>query len=342
MRIVDLRSDTVTQPSEEMRQAIATAELGDDVYGEDPTVNALENMASEMLGKEAGLLVTSGTMGNFVSILAQCERGQEIILGEQTHIYNAEGGGASTLGGVAFHPIPNTNIGTLDLNQVENAVRFGNIHWSPTAMVAIENTQNACGGIPITPSYMSDLSKIAKSNGLRVHVDGARLFNAAVCLETPASELVKDADTVTFCLSKGLSAPVGSIVCGDKTTIAKAREWRKTLGAGMRQAGIIAAAGIVALNTMIERLSDDHANAKRLAKGLNSIPGFSIDPESVKTNLVFAEPPEAPYDLINQINNRGVLINARPGGTWRLTTHYGITSEDVDYAIDVIKSEAVS
>ena len=340
MRVIDLRSDTVTQPTPEMRRAMATAEVGDDVFGEDPTVNRLESMAAEMLGKQAALLVTSGTMGNLAAILAQCERGQEVILGDRTHIYNGEGGGASTLGGVAFHPLPNNDRGMLDPDDVESAIRAGNIHWSTTRMVALENTHNQCGGVPLTPEDMAAVAHVAKAHELRLHVDGARIFNAAVCLETPVAELVKNADTVTFCLSKGLSAPVGSVLCGDEPTIEAARRWRKVLGAGMRQAGIIAAAGIVALETMVDRLADDHANARRLARGLSRIPGFAIDPDTVQTNLVFVEVKNGAAELAQRLGHRGVKLNPRGDGVWRLTTHYGITSEDIDYVLDVIESES--
>ena len=339
MRVIDLRSDTVTQPTPEMRQAMAAAEVGDDVFGEDPTVNRLESMAAEMLGKQAALLVTSGTMGNLAAILAQCERGQEVILGDRTHIYNGEGGGASTLGAVAFHPLPNNDRGMLDLDDVESAIRAGNIHWSPTRMVALENTHNQCGGVPLTPEDMAAVAGVTKAHELRLHLDGARIFNAAVCLETPVAELVREADTVTFCLSKGLSAPVGSVLCGDEPTIEAARRWRKVLGAGMRQAGIIAAAGIVALETMIDRLADDHANARRLARGLSRIPGFAIDPDGVQTNLVFVEVTNG-SGLAQRLGRRGVKVAPRNDRAWRLTTHYGITSEDIDYALDVIESES--
>ena len=336
MREIDFRSDTKTLPSPEMRRAMAEAELGDDVSGEDPTVNRLEAMAAEMLGKEAAVLVASGTMGNLIGVLAQCQRGEEVILGDRSHIYRAEGGGVSVLGGAVMQVLPNDGVGRLDLGEIESSIHPDDSHYPPTRLIALENTANSSGGAPLTQEYMGEVGSLAREHGLKVHVDGARLFNAAVCLEAPAAELVADADTVTFCLSKGLACPVGSVLCGDNETIERARRLRKMLGAGMRQAGIIAAPGIVALESMIDRLAEDHANARKLALGLNEMPGIDIDPDSLPTNLVFFEVTSGdPMEVGRRLEERGVLVSAERD-VWRWVTHYGITSEDIDYTLDAM------
>ena len=338
MRVIDLRSDTVTHPTPEMRQAMAEAEVGDDVFGEDPSVNRLEAMAAETMGKEAAVFVSSGTMGNLISILAHCQRGDEVITGERSHIFNAEAGGASALGGVAFHPLPNDARGMLDPDAVEAAIRPDNSHYAPTKLIAMENTHNACGGAALTPEDIGSVAAVAKAHEIPMHMDGARIFNAAVHLETPVAELVKDADTVQFCLSKGLSAPVGSVVCGSHEAIEQVRRWRKVVGGSTRQAGVIAAAGTVALETMVERLAEDHATARQLARGLSVIPGIELDPDGVTTNLVFFEVTAgSPEELARRLNQRGLKVTPRRP-KWRFVTHYGITPDDVDYALDVIES----
>ena len=256
MKVIDLRSDTVTHPTDEMRRAMAEAELGDDVYGEDPTVNALEKMAAEMMRKEAAVFTVSGTMSNLISVLAQTGRGDEIIVGSEAHLFCYEVGGASALGGVMVHTVPNTTDGRITIEDLEKAIRTKNIHNPPSALLCLENTHNRCGGAVLDADYISAAAGLAHRYSLRVHIDGARIFNAAVALKMPASELVKDADSVSFCLSKGLSAPVGSLVCGNHEFIDRARKYRKMVGGGMRQAGVLAAAGLVALRTMIDRLSE--------------------------------------------------------------------------------------
>ena len=334
MREIDFRSDTKTLPSPEMCQAMVKAELGDDVMGEDPTVNHLEAMAAEMLGKEAAVLVASGTMGNLIGVLAHCQRGEEVILGSKSHIYRGEAGGVSALGGVVMQVLPNDDVGRLDLAQIEAAIHPADSHYPTTRLVALENTANSSGGAPLTPEYMYEVQVIAKANGLKVHVDGARLFNAAVCLETPVDELVKDADTVTFCLSKGLACPVGSVLCGDTESIKRARRLRKMLGAGMRQAGIIAAPGIVALDSMIGRLAEDHSNARKLALGLSKMPGIEINPDNLPTNLVFFTITSGdPFEIGRRLHRQGILVSAERD-VWRWVTHYGITSEDIDFALE--------
>ena len=339
MRIVDFRSDTVTHPTAEMRQAMAEAEVGDDVFGDDPTTIRLEEMAAQRLGKEAAMFVASGTMGNLVSILTHAQRGDEIILGDKSHTFRSEGGGASALGGVSYHTVRNDHRGMLDPDEVEAAVRDpSNPHFPRTAMVSLENTHNACGGAALTPEDTAAIADVAHRHEVPLHIDGARIFNAAVYLETPASELVKDADTVSFCLSKGLSGPIGSLVCGSNEFIDRARRWRKMVGGGMRQVGVIAAAGIVALDTMVQRLAEDHANARRLARGLSQIPGISIDPDSLPTNLVFFEVSHGdPAELARTLGERGIK-GGMPVRKWRFVTHAGITPDDIDYALDVVES----
>ena len=337
MGVIDLRSDTVSQPSPEMRRAMATAEVGDDVFGEDPTMNRLEALAAEMLGKEAAVFVTSGTQGNLVSILAHCQRGDEVIVGDKSHIYRAEAGGASALGGVAYHPVATDERGMLDPEEIAAAIHPNNIHYAPTRMIALENTHNAAGGTALTPEDTKAVADVAREHEVALHIDGARLFNAAVYLETPVAELAKDADTVTFCLSKGLSGPVGSLVCGSHEFVEQARRWRKTLGAAMRQVGVLAAAGIVALETMVDRLAEDHANARRLAQGLSEIPGIEIDPEAFQTNLVFLEISDGrATEVARRLLQRGIKVSDRGGSMWRLATHYGITAADIDLVLDVV------
>ncbi len=339
MRVVDLRSDTVTRPTPEMREAMANAEVGDDVHRDDPTTIRLEAMAAEMLGMEAGLFVASGTMANLVSILSHAQRGDEIIIGDRSHIFRNEAGGAAALGGVSYHTLRNDAQGMMDPDDVEAAVRDpSNLHHPRTALVALENTHNNCGGDALTPDDTRAIADVAHRHGLPLHVDGARIFNASVYLETPAAELVSEADSACFCLSKGLGAPIGSVVCGSNEFIDEARRWRKMLGGGMRQVGVLAAAGIVALETMVERLAEDHANARKLATGLSRIPGIAIEPDSVPTNIVFFEIVDGnPADLARRLTERGVK-GGSPGRRWRFVTHGDIHADDVDYALDVIES----
>ena len=269
MNVIDLRSDTVTKPTDEMRRAMYEAEVGDDVYGEDPSINRLQERAAEMLGKEAGLLTASGTMSNLVAALTHCQRGDEIVMGDQAHMFWNESAGASALAGAQVRLVPNDDQGRIDPSDLATAIRpRGNVHMPPTTLVCLENTHNRCSGGVLTPEDTKRVADIAHAAGAKVHLDGARIFNAAVSLEVPASELVKDVDDVSFCLSKALSCPVGSVLCGSKEFIEDALKWRKMVGGGMRQAGVLAAAGLVALDSMVERLADDHANARRLAHGL--------------------------------------------------------------------------
>lgn len=330
----DFRSDTVTKPTEEMRKAMATAEVGDDVYGEDPTVIALEEKSAEKLNKEAGLFVTSGTMGNLVAVMAVCERGDEVIMGTKGHTFLHEAGGVSVLGGISMHTIVNQEDGSLELADIRAAMRDpDDFHEPISKMLIVENTQNACGGKTLSKDYMRQVGDLSTELGLHYHVDGARIFNAAIAQGIEAAELVESADSVTFCLSKGLAAPVGSVLCGEAKIINKCRRIRKLLGGGMRQAGIIAAAGIVALDQMIDRLAEDHGRAKILAEGLASIPGIQLTKGSPNTNMVFLKTtPEAKLDnkaLISALKQLGVLIMDTNEGEIRLVTHNDIDDEAV-------------
>ena len=337
MKSVDLRSDTLTRPTAAMRQAMAEAEVGDDVFGEDPTVNRLEELAAEKLGKEAALFVSSGTMGNLVSQMSHCNRGDEIILGDQAHVFYYEQGGCAAVGGIMPHTVPNLPDGRLDLDAVKAAVRPENVHFPITRLILLENTHNRCSGAPLSVEYMQKVRNLADENGLKIHLDGARLFNAAAALGVEASTLAAEVDSVSICLSKGLAAPVGSVVCGSTEFIARARRNRKVVGGGMRQAGVIAAAGIIALTEMSERLVEDHANARKLAEGLSEIKSLSIDPETIRTNIVFFETePEKmeAAELEKRLNEQGVRVLALGPSKLRAVTHYHITSEDIDFALD--------
>jgi len=338
---VDLRSDTVSHPSPEMMKAMSEAELGDDVYGDDPTVNCLQEKSADILGKEDAVFVASGTMSNLVAILAQTQRGDEVIVGSQAHIFRAEAGGASVLGGVNYHAVTNEPDGTMPAEGIEAAVRPDDIHMPPTSLLCLENTHNGAGGAAVTPSGTRAMTDVARAHGLRVHMDGARLFNASVALECPVSVLVEDVDTVGFCLSKGLSCPIGSVLAGDASFVDEARKWRKIVGGSMRQVGIIAAAGIVALETMVERMADDHSNARRLAEGLANIDGIGLDLERVQTNIIrFSVPQNSGIRVASRLADEGVLINPTRSGevSLRMVTHYGIDASDIEFTLSVMNN----
>ncbi len=340
MPLIDLRSDTVTLPTPAMRKAMAAAEVGDDVFGEDPTVRKLEELAAERMGKAAGLLVTSGTMGNLVCEMAHCGRGDEMILGDKSHIFYYEQGGSAAIGGIHPRIVPNQPDGTLLPEDILSAIRLDNIHFPTSRLIVLENTHNLCNGSPIPLPYLNRVATIAADNGLKLHVDGARIFNAALALGVSPAALAAPADSVSFCLSKGLAAPVGSVVCGSSNFIAKARRMRKVLGGGMRQAGIIAAAGIVALEQMVERLAEDHENARRLVEGLADVEGLSLGGlEKVRTNIIYMDlTSDLPAnETAQKLEKAGVRVN--PSGPHRLraVTHYGITAEDVDTAVAVFR-----
>jgi threonine aldolase len=338
MRVVDLRSDTITRPTADMRRAMADAELGDDVFGEDPTINRLEQMAAELLQKEAALFVSSGTMGNLVSVLSHCGRGDEVILGDQSHMFFYEQGGMSAVGGIHPRTLPNKPDGTIDAAAIEAAIRPENVHFPRTRLIALENTHNRCGGGPLSLDYLQNIAKIAAQHQVKLHIDGARIFNAAVALRTPVHQLAATADSITFCLSKGLAAPVGSIVCGPSDFIHQARRNRKLLGGGMRQAGVLAAAGIVALRQMVDRLADDHANARKLAEGLASLNDVAIDLERVQTNMVFFQIEKedlSASELVERLKPFGVKVLASGPKRLRAVTHYHISADDIDYTLQI-------
>lgn len=341
---IDLRSDTVTLPSPAMRQAMANAEVGDDVYGEDPTVNRLEELSANMLGMEAGLFVTSGTQGNLASLLAHCGRGQEAILGDQSHIYYYENGGASALGGIAYRPVATETDGSLALDALEAAIHspahnYHFFHYAPPGVICLENTHNRCGGLVVRPEYFAEVAAIARRHGLPIHLDGARLFNAAVALGRPVTDWTRHVTSVQLCLSKGLGAPVGSVIVGSRDFIWRARRMRKILGGGMRQAGIIAAGGVFALTQMVERLAEDHANAQILARGVAQLPGVTLDPPRVETNIVVFNvgTADAAEALAGALEHQGVLISNFGAGRLRMVTHFGISADDCQGAVEAIR-----
>jgi threonine aldolase len=340
-QVIDLRSDTVTFPTPEMRKAMFEAELGDDVYGEDPTVNLLETISAERMGKEAALFMPSGTMANLVCLLAHCARGDEAIMGHMAHTFLFEAGSSAAVGGIHPRTVPNQLDGTLDLNDIETALRDpSNVHYPRSRLICLENTHNRCSGAILTVEYMAQVRALADHHSMAIHLDGARIFNAAVALGVEPSLLARDADSMSFCLSKGLSAPVGSLVCGSEEFIQQARRQRKMLGGGMRQVGVLAAAGIVALETMVDRLDQDHFNAKRLARGLASLAGCTVDPARVQTNIVIFElAPDAlpPAELVKALAARGVKLGAIGGRRLRAVTHYGISSDDIDCALSAVQ-----
>jgi threonine aldolase len=342
MKLIDLRSDTVTQPTPAMREAMANAEVGDDVYGEDPTINQLQEMAAAMLGKEAGLFVPSGTMGNLASILAHCNRGDEVILGNLAHTFLFEAGGIAALGGVHPHPIPNLPDGRLRLQDIQEAIRSDDSHFPVTRVVTIENTQNRCGGAVLTGSYTQAVADLVHDQGILLHLDGARIFNAAAALDVDVKELTTPVDSVTFCLSKALCAPVGSVICGSTDFVHRAHRIRKQLGGGMRQAGILAAAGIVALQQIVPRLKEDHIRSCDLASGLSQIPGLKIHPESPPSNMVYLSIADTvPTDaarVAQALQSSGILVGRVGSRGFRLVTHYWIDDLAIEKTIRTFKA----
>ncbi|MBA3336319.1 MAG: aminotransferase class I/II-fold pyridoxal phosphate-dependent enzyme [Chloroflexia bacterium] len=333
--IVDLRSDTVTKPTPTMRRAMAEAEVGDDQFGEDPTVNRLEERAAAILGKEAAVFVASGTMGNLAAMLAHCGRGDEAILGNESHIFWFESGGAAALGGIPFNLRATNRWGQLDLDDVKGAIRASRPGYPKTGVICIENTHNRCGGMPLSVNYLRELRSIAHASGVPVHMDGARIFNAAAALGVPAAALAAEVDSVQFCLTKGLAAPVGSLVVGDRAFVENARRQRKILGGAMRQAGVIAAAGLVALEEMIDRLPEDHARARQLAEGLAAIPGVEVDLETLQSNIVIFRP-AADMDatrVAEAFAAEGVRVSNYGLRGLRMVTHYQIDDSAVERAL---------
>jgi len=351
MKFIDLRSDTVTQPTEGMRQAMAMAQVGDDVYNEDPTVNRLQEMMAERLGMEAGLFVASGTMGNVVAILTHAGRGDEMILGNLAHTFLYEGGAAAGLGGVHPHILPNEEDGTIDLGAIEAAIRPDNVHFPISRLLCLENTHNRCGGTALPLDYCCAATDLAHNHSMAVHLDGARLFNAAIAMEVEPATLTRGFDSVMVCLSKGLGAPVGSVLCGTRLFIDRALRMRKIVGGGMRQAGIIAAAGIYALEHHIERLAEDHANAARLAAGIDAIPGLTCTSHGktnfVATNLVYftvdraaAGNPTLDASLLsNRLKERGILANPLGSANqMRMVTHIDVNAADIEGTLAALQS----
>ena len=337
MTAIDLRSDTVTKPTDEMRRAMAAAEVGDDVFGEDPSINELQERSAALLGKEAGLLTSSGTMSNLIATLVWSNKGDEIIMGDEAHMFWNESAGQAALAGVQTRLVPNDVQGRVNPDDVAAAIRPpGNLHFPRTSMVCLENTHNRCSGQVLTPEDTKAVCDVAHDSGVPVHLDGARIFNASVALEVPPVELTREVDDLSFCLSKSLSCPVGSVLVGSQEFIDNAKRWRKMLGGGMRQAGVLAAAGLVALDTMIDRLAEDHQNARRLAQGLANIDGLSVDPESIQTNIVFFDVDEdlgTAADLIAALKNQGVLVSYPGKQSIRMVTHRHISPEDIEEAL---------
>ncbi len=347
MTLIDLRSDTVTLPTPAMREAMYRAEVGDDVYGEDPTINRLQELAAERTGKEAALFVPTGTMGNAIAALTHAGRGRAVLVGDESHIYHYEAGGPSTLGGSPLWVIPNNADGTLDLEKVQAGIADeSDEHVAATALLCLENTHNRCGGKVLTIAQTQTVAALAHAHGVSVHVDGARIFNAAIALHTSVSSLVQDVDSLMFCLSKGLSAPVGSMIVGNKEFIRRAHRTRKLLGGGMRQAGIIAAAGIVALEQMVDRLAEDHEHAKHLAQGLADYPQIAIDADSVVTDIVMFSlhntdnrpvTSNETEEFLSRAQQHGVLMGQMGGGKIRAVTHYGIEQQHITTALTEIR-----
>ena len=334
--MIDFRSDTVAMPSPEMRQAMVTAPLGDDVFGDDPTTNKLLEVAAQRMGKDAATFVPSGTMGNLIGIAVNAQRGQELIADADSHAFYYETAGAAAVCGVQIRPVP-TEAGVMTPAQVVSAIRpTDDVHEPITAAITFENTHNRHGGIVWPLEALREASDAAHKRGVRVHLDGARIFNAAVALGVDVSEIAATADTVTFCLSKGLACPIGSVFCGSEEDVAAARRWRKRLGGGMRQVGVLAAAGLIALDKMVDRLAEDHANARTLAEGLAQLPGVRCDLARVQTNLVYFDLERmSPEDFTEECSKRGVAGAPAGPRSIRFVTHYGIDAEDIQTALKV-------
>ncbi|MDG5469813.1 low-specificity L-threonine aldolase [Deltaproteobacteria bacterium IMCC39524] len=338
MKTIDLRSDTVTKPTEAMRQAMLDAEVGDDVYGEDPTVNRLQKLAAEISGKEAGLFVPTGTQSNLLAILSHCQRGEEFIAGQQAHCYRYEGGGAAVFGGVQPQPIDFEVDGRLDLYKVAEMIKPDDSHFAITRLLCLENTQS---GKVLSLDYQAEAAAFGREKDLKLHLDGARVFNAAVKQQVPISEITRHYDSVSFCLSKGLGTPVGSVLVGSHELIERAHRWRKMAGGGMRQAGILAAAGVYALQHHVVRLAEDHHNARALAEGLSTIDGLDVELDTVETNMVFVTSDrETQPRLVETLKERGILVGGY--GQLRLVTHHDIDAEDIPVVVEAFQKAVVS
>lgn len=339
---IDFRSDTVTWPTPAMREAMATAQVGDDVYGEDPTVNELEAVTAEMFGKEAALFAVSGTMANLAAILAQCGRGDEIILGNEAHTFNYEVGSIAALGGIQPFPIAVQSDGTFDLDDIRGAIRNrSNVHYPTTRLIALENAQCGVGGMPLSVEYTDQVAALAAEHNLKLHIDGSRIFNSAVALGCTVADLSASADSVSFCLSKGLVAPVGAMVVGSRELISQARRIRKALGGGMRQAGVLAAAGLVALRDMPGRIHEDHATACQLAESFARIPGLRLNVDDVRINIVRCWLDESvslsAFEIADRLEAMGIMVGPRDARSFRFVTHYWITPDDVDQLVSSLE-----
>ena len=331
--MIDLRSDTVTTPSPDLRKAMMQARVGDDVYGEDPTVNKLEAFAAEVMGKEKAIFAPSGTQSNLLALLSHCQRGDEYIVGQLAHTYKYEGGGAAIFGSIQPQPLDFESDGTLELNKVAAAIKPDDYHFARTTLLCLENTHN---GLALPVSYLAEARQFAQDHGLKIHLDGARVFNAAVKSGVSAASIGASFDTVSICLSKGLGAPVGSLLCGDERIIGRARRWRKVLGGGMRQAGLLAEAGIHVLTNNIERLQQDHDHAMRLAEGLAEIEEIVVEYQQAQTNMVFITLPDERWEqLLPYLQENGVKIAA--GQRVRLVTHLDVSAQDIETVILLMK-----
>ena len=341
--MIDLRSDTVTMPSNEMKNFMFSSPLGDDVYGEDPSINKLENLAKTIFNKESALFVPSGTMANLISVLSHCDRGDEVLLGNKSHIFFYEAGGISAFGGIHSHQLNNNDDGTINLQDIKNGIRFNkDAHFPKTKLLCLENTHNICYGNPINSEYFVNVKEIIKKHNIKLHIDGARIFNAASALNTKVEKLTSEADSVSFCLSKGLSCPAGSVIVGNTNFIDKARRIRKALGGGMRQAGILASAGIYALNNLTKRLSDDHNNAQKLAEKLNNINGIKINLDYIKTNIIFFYLSDVvkltDNEFINKLLEKNIKIDSKGNSKFRIVTHLDFNEQDIETVVSAIKS----
>ena len=340
--MIDLRSDTVTLPSKEMKEFMFDAPLGDDVFGEDPSINALQDKASNLFQKEKALFVPSGTMANLISVLTHCNRGDEILLGNKSHIFKYEAGGASAFGGIHSHQLNNNDDGTIDINNIlENIRDTRDDHFPKTKLLCLENTHNFCYGSAITQEYIAEVKSQISQFNIKLHIDGARIFNAATSLNCSVSTLAQDADSITFCLSKGLSCPSGSLILGTSDFIKKAKKIRKGLGGGMRQAGILASAGIYALDNLTNRLGEDHKNALLIAKGLEDVDNIDIDISKVSTNLIFfylKKNDLSDESFINKLLENKIKIDSKGNRKFRIATHYGFASDNIERVINTIKS----
>ncbi|MEN6462112.1 MAG: low-specificity L-threonine aldolase [Syntrophomonas sp.] len=338
MSFIDLRSDTVTMPTDAMRKAMYEAEVGDDVYGDDPTMNELEEYAAQLAGKEAALFVPSGTFGNQLSLFTHCQRGNEVILGDDCHIVQHEVGAASVIAGVQLRTL-NTNHGVLDPEEIENKIREEDLHFPVTGLICLENAYSNGQVIPL--DNMARIHSIAQKHGIPIHLDGARLFNAATYLGTDATQLTQYCDSVMFCLSKGLCAPVGSMLAGSQEFVARARKKRKLMGGGLRQAGILAAAGLISLREMRKRLAEDHENALLLGKELSKLPGITVNQEDIQINMVFFDMSKTGLSdetIVREFLQKGIKINSSEGGLMRFVTHYWISQEDIRYVVETLKN----